>query len=530
MQKKYIFLFTTLICLQNLSATVTESDREERKELVHTIRDQASDAMLAQPILPQQTNNDFLLYSDHRANFAKGPLQKQDGFVDDAAFQSLITALSTGLTSDFNNLILGEGRGLVSPQSSFEFLLKGLDNWTSIMPQAPALSSSETAAEMVELYWTALVRDIPFNQYESSNKVHTAAKELSSLSGFTGPKKNGKVTPQTFLRGNLIGDLQGPYISQFLYQPVPFHHSSNNQHRNVPEKSHANDFMTTFNEWHTIQNGGTSRREISYTKCKYYIRNARDLADFVHEDFPSEIFMNTALTLLHYGPDALDSNNLFRSGSPQEGFVTFGIAEILNLVAEATKQALFSSWYQKWLVHLRLRPEYCGFLVDKDLTDAMFDSNLHSDVLTSKAAEKIYSKYGSYFLPQTFPEGSPTHPSYPAGHAVISGACTTVLKAFFNEDFVIPHPVKLNKCNTKLEKLHEELTVGHELNKLASNVCLGRNHAGVHYRSDGDQGVILGETIAIFFLNELGRTRSMPFQGYSLTMFDGTKIVVGQSI
>jgi hypothetical protein len=31
-----------------------------------------------------------------------------------------------------------------------------------------------------------------------------------------------------------------------------------------------------------------------------------------------------------------------------------------------------------------------------------------------------------------FPEGSPTHPAYGAGHATVAGACTTILKAWFD--------------------------------------------------------------------------------------------------
>ncbi|CAN0355471.1 unnamed protein product [Scytosiphon promiscuus] len=36
----------------------------------------------------------------------------------------------------------------------------------------------------------------------------------------------------------------------------------------------------------------------------------------------------------------------------------------------------------------------------------------------------------TYLLSQAVKEGSPTHPSYPAGHAVQNGAYATVLKAF----------------------------------------------------------------------------------------------------
>ena len=72
------------------------------------------------------------------------------------------------------------------------------------------------------------------------------------------------------------------------------------------------------------------------------------------------------------------------------------------------------------------------------------------------------------------------------------------------------------------------LTVGGELNKLASNIALGRDHAGVHYRSDGWQGILLGEKVAIDILNNLGYLFNEDFAGFSFTSFEGKKIVAGQ--
>src|SRR4030095_1200137 len=100
-------------------------------------------------------------------------------------------------------------------------------------------------------------------------------------------------------------------------------------------------------------------------------------------------------------------------------------------------------WYQKWLVHLRLRPEAFGFLVQEQKVNGV-DFDLNSDVIDSPVLADIFGLYGTYLLPQMYPEGSPTHPSYPAGHAVIAGACVTILKAFFDENFVIPNPVQPN--------------------------------------------------------------------------------------
>jgi hypothetical protein len=44
----------------------------------------------------------------------------------------------------------------------------------------------------------------------------------------------------------------------------------------------------------------------------------------------------------------------------QSGFVTFGAANILDLVTSVGNAALRAVWYQKWSVHRRLRPEAFG--------------------------------------------------------------------------------------------------------------------------------------------------------------------------
>ena len=73
------------------------------------------------------------------------------------------------------------------------------------------------------------------------------------------------------------------------------------------------------------------------------------------------------------------------------------------------------------------------------------------------------------------------------------------------------------------------LTVGGELNKLASNIAMARNTAGIHWRSDSEQGIRLGEAVAIGLLRDVAMTNAEPFQGFRLTMFDGRKVTVGTS-
>ena len=67
--------------------------------------------------------------------------------------------------------------------------------------------------------------------------------------------------------------------------------------------------------------------------------------------------------------------------------------------------------------------------------------HVHDNVLNSRAVQRSFNKYGDYFLAQSFPEGSPTHPAYPTGHGAVAGACITVLKFFFDGNFVVPNPM-----------------------------------------------------------------------------------------
>ena len=70
------------------------------------------------------------------------------------------------------------------------------------------------------------------------------------------------------------------------------------------------------------------------------------------------------------------------------------------------------------------------------------------------------------------------------------------------------------------------LTVGSELNKVVSNASQGRNIAGVHWRSDATESNELGEAATISMLQDMKRTFSEPFSGFSFTKFDGTPVTV----
>lgn len=483
-------------------------------------------AALYQRTMPNPANldnGDDSAYHNKIASYSKSFPHNQLGEVDTDAYGLYLRSLASSNTEDFEEIRLGGSVKLTNPQAAYAFVLEGSDSHYLGMPPSPKFSDAETAGEMVELYWQALTRDIPYSQYESEQLINTACTELSSLSDFRGPKYNAIVHPSILFRGNTDGDHTGPYISQFLWKDVPYGATPIVQKIKtlLPEI----DYLTSYSEWLAIQNGSASL-PTQYDSTPRYVRNNRDLAEYVHRDFTYQLFLNACLILLGYGKESIDESNPYKHSRTQAGFSTFGAPHILDMTAKAANYALMAAWYQKWLVHRRLRPEEFGGRIHNHLTrNANYP--LHSDVINSSVLISILHKNGNYLLPMAYPEGCPTHPAYPAGHAVIAGACSTILKAFFNESFVIPNPVEADNEGLSLYPYDgDSLTVGGELNKLASNVAIGRNAAGVHWRSDGIEGLRLGELIAIRLLQDFKHCYNERFAGFTLRKFDGITVTI----
>jgi len=146
--------------------------------------------------------------------------------------------------------------------------------------------------------------------------------------------------------------------------------------------------------------------------------------------------------------------------------------------------------------------------------------------------DAINGAAGNWLLPMAFPEGSPTHPSYGAGHGTVAGACVTILKAWFDSGWVLRHggsPMAYEPLadgsglNDLSGTLPTPLTVEGELNKLAANIAIGRNWAGVHYYSDYIESFRMGEQIAIGVLEEQKLTYGENFS-LTVTLFDGSTV------
>ncbi len=102
-----------------------------------------------------------------------------------------------------------------------------------------------------------------------------------------------------------------------------------------------------------------------------------------------------------------------------------------------------------------------------------------------------------------------------------------MLKAFFNESYVLPNPVVPTADGSALRPyVGPPLLVGSELDKLATNVALGRTVAGVHWRSDAHEALRHGEQVAVAAMYDMLRTFNEPFEGWSFTSFDGKLVEV----
>jgi hypothetical protein len=481
------------------------------------------------PVAVNTTNGDEARYADKCATFAKGLPHDSFGRVDLSAFQTFKTALNNGKFADFEKIIMGGTRTLNGPQGGLAFDLEGADAvqfGRPIVPPAPTMASDLNATELLELYWASLLRDVAFSEYASNPLAQQAATELSSQPSYRGPRNgHGEVSPHLLFRGPFPGETLGPYLSQFFLIPTDLGAQPIGQQQltYLPNI----DYMANFPDWLTVQTGNYTGLADQIDPQLRYRRCGRDIAAFTHMDVLYQAYFVAFLVLLTINAP-YNPGNPYNASRTENGFGTFGLPDMAATLAEVATRALAVVWYQKWFIHLRPRPEAAGGLVhliksgQANKTDATF-----SDViLNSQGLQQSYAKYGTWLLSQAFPEGSPMHPAYPTGHGTVAGACITVLKFFFDGTFVIPNPVVSTPDGLSLEPYTgpgvNQLTVNGELNKLGQNVSFGHGiHAGIHWRSDTDTSLQLGEAVALSMLKDRAVTYNEPFT-VTLTKLDGT--------
>ena len=329
------------------------------------VRLQAARDLFAPGRAPQTANGDEARYDDLRAVFAKTLPHDDLGEPNPAAYESLTDALRRNTDAAYEAIRLDQTvrtRKLANPQAAFAVCLTGYDGQASRMPAAPAFASEETAGEMVELYWKAHLRDVPFARFETDGRVARAAAEIAAH-----PVPAGGATGiGDVFRGETAGDRTGPFVSQLLLREVPFGNGAITQRYPTPPR--GQDFMTNYADWLTVQRGGvvgaTDKRGARY------IHDGRSLAEYVHVDFTYQAYLNAALILLGLGPDFTAQGSPSRTRTTTGTFVTFGAADVVDVVSKAANQALHAAWFQKWCVHRRLRPETYGGRLHNQLTGA----------------------------------------------------------------------------------------------------------------------------------------------------------------
>jgi hypothetical protein len=512
----------------------------DRAEQAAGIRIQVANAERKLSTPPHTTNGDEERYSDKCGTYTKALLQDGPGRVNLNAYRSFRTALNSGNPADFENITLGGDRKLTGPQGGLAFDLEGTDSskfgnaacvpdqeTVVVVPPAPALASAAYGTELIELYWDSLLRDVPFTQYSTNPIAAQAAQEISGLPEYAGPRRNGQVTPDLLFRGICPGETAGPYMSQFFITPTFLGQQPiSQQHVTFLP---GDDYLTDLNSWALIQNGGSTGLVNHQDPQLRFKRNGRDLAAFTHVDVLYQAYFSAFLVLCTMGAP-LNPGNPYNNSRTQVGFATFAAPHIAGMLGEVAWRALERSWYQKWFVHRRHRPESGGGIVHLIKTGQgnTVQGGVNNNVLNSQALQSSFNTFGSYLLAQTFPEGSPTHPSYPTGHGVVAGACITILKFFYDGNFVLQNPVVPTDDGLSLVPYSgpDQLTVNGELNKLAHNVTFGHGiHAGIHWRSDSDVSMVLGEATAISFLQDQAQTYNEKFT-VSFTKLDGTTATI----
>ncbi|MEM9734932.1 MAG: bromoperoxidase [Pseudomonadota bacterium] len=520
-------------------------------------------------------------------------------------------------------------RGWESPLAGHTFDTQGDDADGVGMRPAPQVGSDELTAEMAEVYSAALLRDKKFSDWATDPTVAHLIGEMNKLPYFASEEgldkaakmrraarfKNNVHDVNSVFRGSGPRAKEGPYISQFML--------IGNSQRTNPGASpntaktpkdgvilyglqdilqqfigHEDyfDHMTTWPVWRDVQNAANRGDLNRYNRAPRFISTPRDLATYVHFDALYQAYLNAVLIL----NSMVAQTDVGLPEGPQltrTAFATYGGPHILSLVTEVATRALKAVRRQKFNIHLRSRPEVMGaalalasaggnsanalgpFKGDFDamataLVSILDEIKKHNkdqnqrQGIDNNPGDPIDANSNA-LLPMAFPEGSPMHAAYGAGHATVAGACVTVVKAFY-EMFTVDESVRgqiplydvvtkssgypalkfptelftdekiLSGPNEALKVYQADpndpttlsevtssppLTVQGELDKLAANISIGRNFAGVHYYTDYYDSVRMGERIAVSMLQDQMLTYREPVT-MRFKSFDGDYVMI----
>ncbi|MEM1116307.1 MAG: hypothetical protein AAGJ11_07355 [Bacteroidota bacterium] len=446
-----------------------------------------------------------------------------------------------------------------------------------------------------------------------SAKATALATTLSQMPWFDGASPSEPIGsrrrridgPADLFRGSTRGSQRGPWVSQFLLvgnKGPNVSGASGSKCRRVDldvddgyvfygtqfiDQRSASaepgvDWLQTWASWLDAQNGVQFGGKDVFQARRRFLTTPRDAATYVHFDALYQAYHVACNLMLAGGaPFGFDRGMPETLSRTRSAFASYGGPHVLALLAEVSSRALKLVWRQKWMHHRRLRPEVAAALLtlhenvptaieDPALAAALtalrdkIPSTILADVAALNATPDAKGRIPSngattdlpaisdaenYLLPMAFPEGSPTHPAYGAGHATVAGACVTVLKAFFemydDDGEELPWPLMAGSgprgegaygfgqvyvgngqaSQLKAAAGSPALTVQGELDKLAANISVARNMAGVHYYTDYFASVRHGERLTVSILEDQAALYNEPMS-MSFTSFDGDRVRV----
>src|SRR5262249_22621911 len=368
---------------------------QQRQQFVFERRRAAAQTELNDTPPSPVTNGDEERYVDRRAGFSKTMAHNELGEGDATAYLRGLAILAGGDPAQVEHVApdpTGVER-LNNPQATYAIDLVGPDATALTLEPPPEFASQAMAAEMTELYWRALMRDVPFREYDSNPLVPAAIADLGAL-GY------GQLSTTSLFRGETAGDRRGPLVSQFLWRDIPYGLQTIEQRYRVPQP--GQDFLTTSDEWLDCQRGGRARTPTRFDPTPRYIASYRALGEYVHRDFSFQPFMNAALIILQMGGErgdaVLSPTNPYRGSHTQFGDISFGNKNLLSLLAQASLLGQKTSYYQKWQVHRRGRPEAFGARIDVHVSGRK-SYDLYPAILESDGVARTKARFGSWLLP-----------------------------------------------------------------------------------------------------------------------------------
>ncbi|MEL7115935.1 MAG: vanadium-dependent haloperoxidase [Pseudomonadota bacterium] len=390
----------------------------------------------------------------------------------------------------------------------------------------------------------------------------------------------GKLEVSTLFRGSTAGSKSGPYLSQFLLLGTRdragntgnitdgvITYGAQTIDQRVAQNTPGNDFMCNWQDWLDVQNAADAQfGAVDWTGDDVLMATPRDLATYVHFDQLYQAYLNAGMMMDIQGAKVDEGTPIVQTrSSNSQGFATWGGPHMLSLVTEVATRALRAVRRQKFQIHRRARPE----VMAARLTQVQAGATGSMDPAAVAKLQSMLAELGAddptddtrpgvllywinqcnggsvtidgtehadanFLLPMAFAEGSPMHPAYGAGHATVAGACVTILKAFYDAGvkmkdlFGLDDYYQANAAGTGLDPagpMPDDALASDELDKLAANISIGRNWAGVHYYTDYYDSIRLGERIAAGILQEQMLTYNEPVE-LSFRDFDGEMVEI----